>query len=456
MAGLTDIMETALRGLASQRIAMDVAGNNITNATTPGYSRQRVELTPTPALQQGSVMVGTGVEATGVQRIRDQFLDQQVRSTSDALNYAQSQQTIFSQIESIVNEPSDSGISANLDSFFNAFQALSLHPEDSTARYTVQQQGKLVAQSFNQLHNGIDQLHTDIGTDIQAKVTRVNQLTSEIADLNGKIVAAGAGGLDTSVLKDQRDLHVEELSTLAKINVSDEAGGSEVVMIGGTVIASRSGSMQLQAVKSSTGIDIYSADQSQKVNVKSGQLGGELDAYNTTIPGYLTQLDTTAKTLIDRVNQIHSAAYGSGTPPSTGNNFFSGTDASSIALDSHVASDITNIAVSGNGSIGDNSAALAISGVRDEKLLNNGSTSIGDYYNGLVNQIGTDVKQSGDVATTQNLLYTQLSGQRDAVSGVSIDEEMTMMLQYQRVFDASSRIINSVDQMYQTLITMVS
>jgi flagellar hook-associated protein 1 FlgK len=214
--------------------------------------------------------------------------------------------------------------------------------------------------------------------------------------------------------------------------------------------------MQLQAVKSSTGIDIYSADQSQKVNVKSGQLGGELDAYNTTIPGYLTQLDTTAKTLIDRVNQIHSAAYGSGTPPSTGNNFFSGTDASSIALDSHVASDITNIAVSGNGSIGDNSAALAISGVRDEKLLNNGSTSIGDYYNGLVNQIGTDVKQSGDVATTQNLLYTQLSGQRDAVSGVSIDEEMTMMLQYQRVFDASSRIINSVDQMYQTLITMVS
>ncbi|MCX6136599.1 MAG: flagellar hook-associated protein FlgK [Ignavibacteriales bacterium] len=455
MAGLSQVIETARRGLASQRTAMNIVGSNIANASTPGYSRQRAELTPTIDLQQAGITIGTGADVSGVQRMRSKFLDQQVRSTYDSLNYAQSQYSVLSQIESIVNEPSDNGVSSALNKFFNSFQALSLHPEDSSARYAVQQQGKLLAQSFKQLRSDINQLRTDIGMNIQAKVTRINELTSEIADMNGKIVVAEAAGVESSVLKDQRDLRVEELSTLAKVSVADEAGGSVAVMIGGTVVASRGGSMQLEAVKNDTSIQIFSKDHSQKIELQSGELGGMLDAYNTAIPGYLIQLDTTAKTLIDRVNQLHSAAYGSGTPPSTGYNFFSGTDASDITLDSHVANDITTIAASGNGSIGDNAAALAIAGVRDEKLLNNGSTTVSDYYNGLVNQIGTDVKRAEDVSKTQELLSAQLEGQRSAVSGVSIDEEMTLMIQYQRSFDAASRMIRTVDEMYQTLLNMV-
>jgi flagellar hook-associated protein 1 FlgK len=455
MPGLGDILETARRAIMSQRVGINVTSNNIANANTPGYTRQRLELNPTPDLRVGNSLFGTGVSANQVSRIRNRFLDQQVRTTTDVMNNAQTKQGILSQVEAIFNEPSDQGVSGALQRFFNSFQALSQHPEDPAARYSVQQQATSLTQNFQQLSGALTQLQTDVGSDIDTKVAQLNALTSDIGDLNIKIVGQTATGADPLALKDQRDLKIEQLAQLAHLNVADESDGSVTVSIGGTVVASKAGQLKLTTVHSGGSIQLATGDQSQTVNVQSGELGGALSAFNTTIPGYLDKLNTMAKTLIDRVNTIHAASFGNGVPPSTGIDFFTGSNAADIAVSTFITSDITKIAVSGDGTAGDNSGALAIAGIKDEKLLNNGTTSITGFYNGLVGQIGTDVKSASDDASMQNLLYTQLDNQRSAVSGVSIDEEMTQLIEYQRSFAAASRVITTVDDMYQTLINMV-
>jgi flagellar hook-associated protein 1 FlgK len=456
MSGLSMILETARRALMSQQVGINVTSHNIANASTPGYSRQRVSLTTTPALRETYGFLGTGVQAQSIGRLRDAYLDQQIRYSNGAMSSATAQQGVLTQVEASFNEPSDAGLSAVMSQFFNAWQDLSTHPEDSSARNSVIQQGTLLSQSFQRLHTELTQIGASLIDDVNVKIGSINQLTAEISDLNNRITSAAASGGEPSDLEDQRDLKIEELSKLANIQVSIDTNGTANVSIGGMTVASSTGSIPLTAEQVGGQIQIFTAKDHIQVNVTSGEVGGELKMYNTTIPGYLSRLDELAGALIDHVNALHSAGYGLGTPPSTGVNFFSGTSAADISVDAAVAADPSLVAASQDGTPGDNSVALAIANAANDKVMTGNTLTLSQFYNGLASSVGSDINAVSGTADSQQLVLAQLENQRQSVSGVSLDEEMTNLIQYQRAYDAAARLVNTANQMFQTVIDMVS
>jgi flagellar hook-associated protein 1 FlgK len=254
---------------------------------------------------------------------------------------------------------------------------------------------------------------------------------------------------------DQRDQKLQELSGLINISVSFDTRGSMLVSTGGSVIASGAGSLQLTSAVVGNSIAINTSLGGPNLNVTGGELGGVLNMYNTAIPGILTQLDQAAGALITRVNQIHAAGDGLGTPPPTGNAFFTGTGAADINLNPALQADPNLIAASSDGTPGDNTNALALAGVQNENLLSSNSVTIGQFYNGVVSSLGTAVKTAGDTSTQQQSVLTGLQNQQSSVAGVSLDEEMTNMIEYQKGYDAAAKLVTTVNAMFDTLIQMV-
>ena len=455
MSGLSLILETARRALMTQQAAISVTSHNISNASTEGYTRQRANLSATPALWERYGYVGTGVEVESITRLRDGYLDGQVRYSNSIESSATTQQNVLSQVEASFNEPSDAGLSSAMTAFFNSWQDLSTHPEDSSSRNAVIQQGTLLSQGFQRLHTELTQEYNSMNDDIAGTMSSINQLTSEISDLNTQIVAAQTTGAEPNDLEDARDSKLDDLSKLVNISVSTDTGGSVVVSIGGMTVVSRGGAVALTTAVVGGQTQIVTAKDNTKVNVTSGELGGDLTLYNTTIPGYLSKLDELAGALVNRVNTLHSAGYGLGTPPSTGTNFFTGTTAADMSVNAAVAADPSLVAASQDGSPGDNQVALAIANAANDKVLTGNTMTVAQFYNSLASSVGSDINSAGSTATSTQLVLTQLENQRSSVSGVSLDEEMTNLIQYQHSYDAAARLVNVADQMFQTVLNMV-
>lgn len=455
MSGLSGILEAAKRAMQSQRFGINVASHNIANASTPGFSRQRVLLEPSLALRTQAGMLGTGVQATHIGRIRERFIDQQIRLANDSFGEAEIKYRITGQIESIFNEPSEAGLSAALGRFFNSFQDLAIHPEESSTRNAVLQQGLLLTQSFNRLSTGLHQLRDDLTNDVHVKVNRINELTKEISRLDIEITNTQAKGLEPADLKDQRDLLIDELSKLANIHASEDSNGSVLISLGGTVIASRAGAVTLRAEGDGSTISIFNELNGRAMNITGGELHGVLSMYNKEVPDFLDRLDQLAAEIIERVNEVHAGGYGIGDPPPTGISFFEGTNAGNIRVNEAIVNDIMNIAASADGTAGNNANALALSDIPDELLFNDNRLSVNQFYNAIVSDIGSRINSNESIIRSQTMVLNQLEHQRASVSGVSIDEEMTNLIKYQRAYEASARVVQTVDEMFQSIINMV-
>jgi flagellar hook-associated protein 1 FlgK len=454
MAGLSDVLEIARRSINAQRAAIDTSGHNIANASTPGYSRQRVDFAPTVPSQQMYGLLGTGVEAIHVGRIRERFIDSQIRASNSYLGQADAQQQILSQIEAAVNEPSDSGLSSMISKFFDTFKNFAVHPEDTAYRTTLIQQSTLMTDTFHQLYSNIEQAQQDLSTEVEGQVTQINKLTKEISSLDLQIVKSTSAGYDPSDLKDQRDLKLDELSKLVPISVTEDPSGSQLVSIGGTVVSSRSGSTEVKTLTTGNQLSLASADSGRVLNVQSGKMGGMLDTYNKTLPQLLDRMDSLASNMINQVNSIHTTGYGMGTPPPTGTDFFSGTSAANISINAAIVNSPGLLAASQDGSVGDNRNALAIADLKNKLVMNDSTTSMLQYFNDFASDIGTTLNEAKSAQATQELVYNQLKTQRDSVSSVSIDEEMSNMIKYQRAFDASAKLVSIVDELFTSIINM--
>ena len=342
------------------------------------------------------------------------------------------------------------------------------------------QDGQRVTDTFHRLTTEMSTLRTSLRDEMQSKLDRINTLTSEIASLNVDITAASVAGMNTGDMKDMIGTKIEELSTLANVSVSEGPQGAMMVMLGSVLIADSGSSHKLSlasapnAIVSGTSFDQLRVvtDQGVQAQLTGGETGGLLQSYNTSIPDALGRLDRLAEGLITEVNRSHATGYGVQNPPLTGINFFRGTDAASIGLDLTDTSggaaagsnpSVNNIATSSAaGVVGNNDIALQIAAAFDRKPITNagggtllGGLSLSGYYNQSVSRLGSAVNAASTVIESQELILGQLTQQRDATSGVSLDEEMTNMIKFQRAFDAAARMINTADEMFQTLLNMV-
>jgi len=316
MSSLFGTLWTAKSSLSANQLALQTTSNNVANAGTKGYSRQRVDMVESLPETLPFGQVGTGVTVDGIRRIRDQFLDQQYLRANQSLSKTQAEHDTWSQIEAILGEPStDTGLQADMNRFFTSLQDLASYPTDLTTRRTVLEQAQTMAGTFNRLDADLDSLTRNLETQITGTVSEANDTLQQLADLNNQIQAQVIAGNSPNALLDKRDLLLDKLSELIGINRFIRPDGTAVVTLsgGGGVVLDGVWAATLGTQLSAT-TDTYDLTlNGNVVNPTEGKIAGLLASRNDPT-GYVkytrAQLDTLAATLISQINQIQAAGAG--------------------------------------------------------------------------------------------------------------------------------------------------
>jgi flagellar hook-associated protein 1 FlgK len=465
MSTLASVMSTASKSLAASQLELSVASNNIANAQTPGYSRERVNLAASPA-DGTNPPVGSGVDIVSVQALRDQLINSRLNQETSQKSAADSLQQSLQDIESLFNDTqntgasSDTGLSAEITNFFNAFQTLSTNPSSPDAREALKTDAQTMSDGFLSRSNHLKENQTLANQAVAADVQQINSLASQIAAVTTQISEAeGATGAPANTLRDQRSQLVQQLSGIVDVKEVESGGNYQLTLGGGTALV-LNGDAQSLTVQAAAGTGFYAVHSGQNditSEIGSGDLKAQIQLRDQYIPGYLNQLDQLAFNITQQVNAIHSLAYN----PSgvTGINFFAPLGSSSgaagaMALSSQVAASASNIAVSQGAGGGDNVEALALGNLLTAPVF--GGASVNDQYGKLVFNIGSDSANAQASLTEHTALATQLQTRQQSASGVSIDEETVQILQFQQAYQASAKVLSIVDQLLQTALTMGS
>jgi flagellar hook-associated protein 1 len=424
-------LQTSLRGLLAHQQAIDTTSHNVANANTDGYSRQEAVMDPSAAYEvvagTGNVAhLGTGVSVEGYRRVRDAFLDLQYRAQNMQVGDQETRSTQLDQVELVLQEPGDNGISSQLAQFWNGWADLSNSPDDVAARQALIDQAKNLAASFQT----VDTQLTTVKSQATAEYTALTgaggdviSTANEIATLNAAIKQFTANGDAPNDLMDRRDNLLDKLSGLAQVRVTDLGNGSINVDFGDAATP---------LVSDTT------VNWPQTLTAPGGKLGALIDIAKTggVIDSYRVDLNNVVKTLADAVNTLHN-------PGGTGTNFFTytaGSEAATLGVNVTAAT----VRTSTSGAAGANDIALAITGLR-------GGTP-DKLYTAFVTRIGGDLKNAQRGESNANALLGSIEDRRQSTSGVSMDEEMTNLVRFQRGYQASARTMSTMDQMLDTLI----
>jgi flagellar hook-associated protein 1 len=421
-------LQTSLSGLLAHQRALDVTAHNISNASTEGYSRQQAVLTASNPLDVvgltragQTAAIGAGVSVEDFNRVRDAFADLQYRAQNQALGQHETTSELLGTAELSLSEPSDNGIGQVLAKFWSAWDDLSNHPDQPATRQALVNQAGLLADRIKSLSTDLQSVRTQASTQynlLTGPTGDVQSLATEIASLNSSIQSAVQQGSQPNDLMDRRDLALDKLSKMAQVSVTDLGQGSIQVNFGDAA----------QPL-----VDGTTVNWPQTLTNPGGQLGALLKISDPsaagTISGYLSDLDAMTNNLITTVNAAHTAP------------FFSGTDASTIGV---AVTASTVLAGPVGSDAGDNTIALAVSKLR-------GGTADNAYAN-LVARIGGEARTANQQQATTQALVDSASDKRQSASGVSMDEEMTNMVRFQRGYQASARAMSTMDEMLDTLI----
>lgn len=468
-------LETARRALMAQQMGLETTAHNIANANTPGYSRQVVQIQATTPFSPPSWIspaiagqIGTGVEVAAIQRMRDAFLDSQIRQENSSKGRWETQGELLNQIELIFNEPSESGIRTALDDFWKSLQDLSLNPESSSARTVVLRKGEAFADLLNHTYLQLQELQHSVNSDISVKVTEINTYANRIAALNKQIVEASSVGDNPNDLMDQRDLLITELSEIVDINVITDKFNATTVTIGGVPIVEwdRARQLEVRDENGDTMYEIYWKGSPNKVQFTDGTLRGLMEIRDNLIPAQLGALDNIVHTLMTKFNTQHEAGYDFNGEP--GKPFFEYIDPGQTLIRVAVTED--QIAASSDGTdadgdgkldpVGNGENAKALANVLHGKITikDKGDntvatdTTLRDYFVGAISQLGIDTQHALRMTENQNVLVSSLQDRMEAVAGVSLDEEMVNMIKFQHAYNAAARVIATMDQIYDTII----
>lgn len=456
MAGLFDGLEMGKRALSTHQLSLNTVGHNISNVNTPGYTRQRVNTTTTHPQKHPSGLVGTGVKAVDIVQIRDLFLNRQFRENNKALGQWTSMEKTLTQIESIFTEPNRDSLSDLLDHFWTSWSDLANNPESMAARTALVEHTNLLTSGFNRLYRQMSELSKSVDNDVVMTVQKVNDLAEEIASLNQQIARAELGGQKANDLRDKRDLIIDELSQYVDVNSVERKNNTTTVYIGSLAIVDGVTSFKIGTRKTvsgeSTASAIVWAGTTKEIKNLNGELLGMVETRDRILPDYMAKLDEMAQALIAQVNGLHQTGFG--LDGSTGLNFFDPlkNGAATIAINFSIANNVNKIAASQGGEVGDNLNALAIADLRYSQVLSRGTATLSEFYNSLIGELGIDSSKAQGLKENFELLLNQIENARQAVQGVSLDEEMAQMIKFQHAFDAAARVITTMDEALVTVI----
>jgi len=452
------ILSIAAGAMTAHQKAAQVTSHNIANAATEGYSRQRPLLVTAPSLHTAYGSLGGGVFLADVSRLHDAFADAAFRRNTASASEAGTRYDVLGRIEQLYGEPSEAGLATALDAFWSAWSDLATMPDGVAERSAVRYRGEAVALHLNRLASDLVDLRLDTEGRLSDAVARVNQLVRQIADLNRDILAAEAAGGTASDLRDARGRALDELAELVDIQVIEhERGDISVIVDNATVVdGPLSGALEVRTV----GADVVLAVAGGVTTVPrpGGRIGALVGVLNEDIPSQMAQLDALAAALVEEINALHRA----GTNPAgaTGVDFFdpAGVTASSIRLSAAVDADSRQIAAgspdgSGNYQAGANDIALQIAALRDKPLSALG-VSANAHYDRMVVDLGARIASSAAAADAADTLAASASVRRESIRGVSLEEELVMLMRHQSAYTAAARVVSVADEMIQAVLSL--
>jgi flagellar hook-associated protein 1 FlgK len=324
-------MEIGRRGMYAHQQAQATVGHNIDNMGTPGYSRQRVEFTSfypiyLPGLNRAETpgQIGQGVVVERIERIRDQLLDRRIVAEASEEGYWKARDPYIRDMEHLYREVGMTSIRSHMDTFWDGWQELSHYASENEGRVAVLERGKTLIDSIHTHHKGLTDLQIQADEDIQKTVFRVNDLSRQIAGLNGTIQRVRAQGDNPNDLMDRRDLLVDELSQLINVTVTQTDPDEFMIHTSGHILIQGQVARQFDLrkdVDAESFAHIYWQDTGNEMVFSRGKLGALLELRDVTIEKEIQSLDNMTMNFTDLVNEIHRSAYGAN--GRTGNNFFS-------------------------------------------------------------------------------------------------------------------------------------
>lgn len=458
MSDLLRFLEMGRRALFAHQSAMNTAGHNIANVQTDGYSRQRLNLTANFPHVTGLGIFGTGVNVDYVERVRSRFVDQQLMNERPSLGQYEFLADSLKFIEGVFNEPSEAGLNAMMDEFFNAFHDLATDPESGAMRAVVKEKAVSLASGFNRLHRQLSDYSGNLNKELELKINDVNRLTNEIAELNKKIVTTERDGVQASDFRDKRDLLVDELAKLVNIRTFENDAGAISVALGDKFVVVNTHVQDLKLKTSLTKVDqpTIVMEDGASVRLSGGSLKGLLDIRDQVIPGYLDELDELARTLANAVNTVHKTGFSVGGDTNLGFFVDNVQGAADLAVNPLIIENPDLIGTSSEfDTAGNNEVALAIANLQTEPTMQGGAITFGDFYNTFLTSVGTQTQESNFQKENFQLTVEKLEMSREAISGVSLDEEMTNLIEAQHAFSAAARFITTVDEMTTTILNML-
>ncbi len=452
MGSLNTAMWIAAQALDVDQGALNVTSNNIANASTPGYSREVVDLTEQTPIESGNLTVGTGVTLQQIQSVRSQVLSLLIAEQTTQQSGSQTQLSGLQQVEGLFSDPTQ-GIGANLTAFFNSISQLSTNPSDPAQRQSVITAAQNLVSSFNQDAQSLGTIQQSLNQSVSQSVTQINSLTQQIAQINAQVGQLQQLGKDPGTLLDQENQLINQLSQLTNVNEIQTENGLSLTTGNGTPLVVGNQSYSLQLGNGPTGMqDVFSQGQDITTTIQGGSLGGAIQVRDQDIPSILNQLNTLAGDFATSFNAAQAQGFDlKGNPGQALFAFNASGAASSLSL---TTTDPDAIAASSDGTAGSDGNIANLMAVESQPLAS-GQTPTESYAN-IVAQSGNLASQAQANLTASTTSVNQLNDQLGAISGVSINEETTNLLTYQNAFSAAARVVSTVDQMTQAVLDMGS
>lgn len=472
MSKIHGMMDVGKRSMMNSQTALQTTGHNIANKSTEGYSRQRVELQTAEPTGLGNHRIGNGSKTAAITRTNNPYLEKQIGKEQANLGYYNGKADAMNRVESVYNEQNNKGLNTFITDFFNAYRELSNNPESLATRTQVKETALALTQDFKRVNTQLTEIQRDIDQQVATHVDEINQMTSEIAQLNSKVQLVQSAGGPANDERDRRDLLIKKLGEKVNIRWAEGSDGAVTVTAGNSALLVAGDDAKRLSVqptgetdtKGEGSFDVFyqSTKDGQLTKVtdqlNGGAVGGLLEVRDKTIGGLLENVDKMAYSLASDVNALHGRGFDAYNQQ--GSHFFTvGPDvrhtAATIQVSERLARDPLKIAAAGQpGSPGDNRVANAISQLQFENVMPGETSTVDEFYNSMVGEVGVQSRKIQSSMESQKGIVDQLKNIRESISGVSLDEETTKLIEYQKAFDASARLIKTADEMFDTVLNL--
>lgn len=460
-------LSTALSSLNAQRQALEIAGQNIANAKTVGYTRQRADLTSVEALSAPTLFstgsgVGVGVRVSGITRMGDMFLDARLRSQTSSATFQAAQAGALSRLESTLTEPADTGVAAALQTYWDGWQAVANTPGDTAARTVLLGNADALTSQISSGYRAVESQWNQMRTETSTLVTQVNTTSSAIADLNSQIRAILVSGGSANELVDQRSVMVTELAGLVGATARQRDDGTLDVMVAGNALVrgDRAEAIVVRGAVTMAGgigeppvvLDPTRLEWADglSLTLEGGKLASHVVTLSPTgtLASAIGTWNSLATNLATSVNTLHQGGQNRAVPPVTGTDFFAIAVGVPAALGLSVAiTDPAGVAAADptkgalDGSWADRISQLATkAGGPDEQ------------WQAFVVDLGVRTSAATQRATVLEAARSTAENLQLSQASVDLDEESVNMLAYQRAYQGAARVLTAMDEMLDQLI----